>query len=187
MAPEDEARALLHEAGLESLEQPPVDVERLAIDHLDLDVQDHADLRGVPGAPLLPRDVSLSGLLLPAKRRIWVNATEAQRSAGRRAFTIAHEIGHWRMHRDLSDDDAYARFCRSQDVGATARALKQTALLEREANRFAAALLMPEALVRREVRDRGLNVVALARSFGVSGQAMQIRLETLRLLPDYLL
>lgn len=186
MSPEDAARALLVEAGLGALERPPVDPEILALEHLDLDVQDHIDLRSVPGAPRVPPGTTLSGLLLPAKRRIWVNATETRRSAGRRWFTIAHEIGHWRLHREIGDG-VHVRFCRSDDVGGTSRHLKQAAAIEREANRFAAALLMPEDLVRREVRDQGLNVLGLARSFGVSGQAMHIRLEALRLLPDYLL
>ncbi len=149
-------------------------------------MQDHADLHVVPGAPRLASTTALSGLLLPAKRRIWVNATESRRSPGRRAFTIAHEIGHWQLHCGPGHE-ADERFCRSGDVGATSAQLRQSPALEREANRFAAALLMPEHLVRSEVRARGVNVLALAAAFGVSGQAMQIRLEALRLLPDYLL
>ena len=184
--PEEAARLLLEDAGLLTLERPPVDPEQIAVDHLDLDVQDHPDLRILPGAPLLPRGIQLSGLLFPAKRRIWVDARETGRSRGRRSFTIAHEIGHWEMHRGAGDE-IHARFCRSDHVGATASELKQSVTLEREANRFAAALLMPEGLVRREVDEQGLDVLALAGSFGVSGQAMQIRLETLRLLPEYLL
>jgi len=186
VTPEEAANVLLRNAGLGALERPPVDPEEIAVEHLDLDVQDHADLRTLPGAPSLPRGTTLSGLLFPAKRRIWVDARETRRSPGRRSFTIAHEIGHWEMHRDIGDG-IHARFCRSDHVGATASELKQSVRLEREANRFAAALLMPEDLLRRQVSESGLNVLALASRFGVSGQAMQIRLETLRLLPDYLL
>ena len=31
---------------------------------------------------------------------IWVNAEEARQWPARRRFTIAHELGHWRLHRD---------------------------------------------------------------------------------------
>ncbi len=51
---------------------------------------------------------------------------------------------------------------------------------ERYANRFAAALLMPEELVRQEHR-RGLGRVGLALRFGVSEEAMGYRLLTLGL------
>jgi Zn-dependent peptidase ImmA (M78 family) len=158
-----------------------VDVEAIAIDHLDLDVQEHPDLRRLADAPRLPRNAALSGILLPAKRRIWVNAAETARSPARRAFTIAHELGHWELHRDLGVE-AHARFCRTEEVGANG-----VTRIEREANQFAAALLMPADLVRAAVAERGTDVVALARAFGVSSQAMHIRLETLRLLPEYLL
>src|SRR4051794_23092027 len=113
MTPEDGARALLARAGLDTLKQPPVDAEWIAVEHLDIDVQEHPDLRSVPGAPALAPGAALSGLLLPHKRRIWVDAQEARRSSGRRLFTIAHELGHWELHRD----DGPARFCRSEEVG----------------------------------------------------------------------
>lgn len=186
MTPDDFALALLAASGMADLDAPPIDAEAIAIDHLDLDVQEHADLSRVPGAPEIPRGVTLSGLLLPAKRRIWVNSSETRRSEGRRMFTIAHEIGHWQMHRDVGGG-AHARFCRADQVDAARTALNLSPQLEREANRFAAALLMPPALVRREHGRLGTNVPELATRFGVSTEAMLIRLETLRLLPDYLL
>src|SRR5262245_54831880 len=118
----------------------PVDVDHLAEEVLGLDSQEHADLgslleRATPGA--------LSGLLLPAQQRIYVNAIEARRSRGRRRFTVAHELGHWHLHREA--EDTHARFCRSVDVGGESPELRQAPRIEAEANRFAAALLMPEA------------------------------------------
>ena len=54
---------------------------------------------------------------------------------------------------------------------------------EREANQFASALLMPEPLIRREAQDLYLgertDIAYLARLFGVSDQAMAIRLQQL--------
>jgi hypothetical protein len=183
VSPEDAAESLLVETGLAASSTPPVDAEWIAIEHLDLDVQESDDLGAVPGVPALPARVTLSGLLLPAKRRIWLNALESGRSPGRRAFTIAHEVGHWQLHRE--DDEAL--FCRHDAVGSGKQHVRQGAAIEREANRFAAALLMPAAWLRQDVGDHGLNVLALADRYGVSTQAMHIRLEALKLLPDYLL
>jgi hypothetical protein len=185
MTPEAAAAALLEAAGLAHLVAPPVDALRLAEEHDGLDVQEHADLLTLPGAPTLTAGSTLSGLLFPAERRIYVNAVEAQRSPGRRNFTIAHELGHWHLHR-ADGSDVHTRFCRSDDVGGDVRAVRDAAHIEREANRFAAALLMPEALVRDQAAQLRLHVSVLAERFGVSNLAMRVRLDSLGLLPDYM-
>jgi len=186
MTPEDAAAALLAAAGCTGIDAVPIDVLRIAEEHDGLDVQEHADLLSLPGAPSLAPGAALSGLLFPGPKRIYVNAVEAQRSPGRKNFTIAHELGHWHLHHDASEL-GQGRFCRSDDVGGDARALREAIQLEREANRFAAALLMPEPLVSGCAEELRLNVRVLAARFGVSVAAMQVRLETLRLLPDYML
>ena len=163
--------------------QLPLDVDHLAEEVLGLDIQEHADLRALLPAGDAPSG-QLSGMLLPAEARIYVNAVEARRSTGRRRFTIAHELGHWHLHRD--GDDVHTRFCRPADIGGGATELWNTRRMEGEANRFAAALLMPAALIRREAPDCRFSVPALALRFGVSAQAMQVRLEVLNVLPSYM-
>ncbi len=69
---------------------------------------------------------------------------------------------------------------------ATPSSSSDLAELEREANRFAAALLMPEQLVRELAGAVRLSVPLMARRFGVSVPAMQVRLQALNLLPDYM-
>jgi hypothetical protein len=182
MTPEAAAAALLERAGFGGV--PPIDVTFIAEEVEALDIQQHVDLRTLPDAPASPSGTRLSGLLLPDQRRIWVDASEAMRSAGRRRFTIAHELGHWCLH--AQDGEARARFCRPDDVGAGASQLELGAGLEHEANRFAAALLMPEPLVRKAAVRARLSIPLLARSFGVSAAAMQVRLQSLHLLPDYM-
>lgn len=185
MTPEAAAAALLVAAGYQEPCPLPVDVLDIAEEHDHLDVQEHADLPSLPGAPPLAADTTLSGLLLPEERRIYVNAVEAQRSPGRRNFTIGHELGHWHLH--VHDGEIGTHFCRADQVGGDAASLRRALRAEREANRFAAALLMPEAAIRGLAEELRLNVVLLAGRFGVSVAAMQVRLETLRLLPDYML
>ena len=85
----------------------------------------------------------------------------------RRRFTIAHEIGHFVLHRNKIDreviDDRLYRSRLDSD-------------LEVQANDFAAFLLMPWDLIVREM-ERGRDTVEeLAQAFEVSKSAMSIRL-----------
>src|SRR5262249_1202496 len=99
-------------------------------------------------------DLEISGMLLPSERRVFLNAAE---SPQRRRFTLAHELGHWICQ--CLDGAAAPVYCREQDVGLDPVAKA----LEREANVFAAELLMPEDAVRA-----GLEL-------GVSGEALAWR------------
>ncbi|MFN8185465.1 MAG: ImmA/IrrE family metallo-endopeptidase [Gaiellales bacterium] len=131
----------------------PVPVEAIAEDLLGLRVLDGA--------------LHCSGLLLPAEREIWVNEAETAASPGRRRFTIAHELGHWVCQ--VCEGHSAPVYCRDTDLAEAA-----DRALEREANVFAAELLMPEPDVRG-VR-RGASVADVAARFAVSTEAMHWRL-----------
>jgi hypothetical protein len=90
-------------------------------------------------------------------------------SERRRRFTIAHEIGHFVLHPHRV----------APQRGGRGNAAWQAQ--EREADQFAAELLMPEDLVREAVLRYGLDADRLADSFDVSRQAMQARLKRLGL------
>jgi Zn-dependent peptidase ImmA (M78 family) len=119
----------------------PVPVESIAEDLLGLRVERVA--------------MDCSGMLLPAERRILVNADEYE---PRQRFTIAHELGHWVCQ--CLEGTVEPVYCRADEVDESAR------LLEREANVFAAELLMPEEAVRASGENR----------FGVSDLAYRWRL-----------
>jgi Zn-dependent peptidase ImmA (M78 family) len=91
--------------------------------------------------------------------------------AGRR-FTLAHELGHW-VCQCLEGTEAPV-FCRAEEVGLD----PEVKALEREADAFAAELLMPEDEVRAAW---GGDPDATAARFGVSGEAMRWRLSSLGL------
>ncbi len=130
----------------------PVPVEAIAEDLLGLSVAEDDELE-------------VSGLLLPARREIWLNGREARESPGRRRFTLAHELGHW-VCQCLEGRSAPV-YCRSEDVGQDA-----DRQLEREANVFAAELLMPEGAVRSAFAGGR----PPAEHFGVSQLALAWRL-----------
>lgn len=127
------------------------------------------------GLALGEAPLPVSGMLVPARREIWVDAREAAESPARRRFTIAHEIGHWVCQ--VREGRVAEILCRPDPSLA-----RQADPREREANVFAAELLMPAAEVRRLVAD-GLPEAELLERFGVSGPAMAWRLFNLGLGP----
>jgi hypothetical protein len=148
--------------GLYGGEGVPVPVEAIAEDLLGLRINESWD-------------IDCSGMLLPAERRIVVNASEDVTTDGqpirRRRFTIAHEVGHWICHcLEGRAPKMEASYCRAADLAADA-----DRALEREANVFAAELLMPEPAVREAWGELG-DVLAAAARFDVSPTAMQWRL-----------
>jgi hypothetical protein len=133
----------------------PVEVESIAEDLLGLRVEE--------------RELEWSGMLLPAERTIVLNLAESPRNdppLRRHRFTLAHEIGHWVCHcLEGGAPSLEPSFCRATDI-----AHDVDRRIEREANIFAAELLMPEAAVRAawaELVAQSHNVAG-ARAFALA-------------------
>src|SRR5919108_5006106 len=114
----------------------PVQVESIAEDLLGIRIELSQDLG------------DLSGKLLPAERLIVLNASEAAHEGvpiRRHRYTIAHELGHWVCHvlGAPAGTVPAASYCRAADLSQDA-----DRVFEREANVFAAELLMPDDAVR---------------------------------------
>src|SRR6266581_5776538 len=111
--PTTSASALLREfeEQFEVDDVPPVPVERIATSLLDLLIDEADDLRLLPGAP--SDHGHLSGMLDVANKTIWLDRDEARRHPRRRRFTIAHEIGHLKLH---AKADEASFFDRPQDI-----------------------------------------------------------------------
>jgi Zn-dependent peptidase ImmA (M78 family) len=137
----------------------PVPVDAIAEDLLGLYVEES-------------EEIDCSGLLLPAERRIVLRAAEP---VARRRFTLAHELGHWVCQ--VKGGHEAPVYCRAADVAPSA-----DRALEREANVFAAELLMPEPAVRADW-PRAASCAELAGWFGVSEYAMSWRLYSFDLAP----
>lgn len=121
------------------------------------------------------------------KYKILVNSSEMKE---RQYFTLAHEVGHYFLHGDFlqkvdgknslvdSLDNYESAMFRSASVVD-----EEIRMREREANNFAAELIMPEIKVREawDITDGDLSVEYYARMFSVSVSAMAIRMENLGL------
>lgn len=88
----------------------------------------------------------------------------------RRRFSIAHELGHWQFHRGRSS------ICRASEIG---NPRQQGPALERQADGYAADLLMPAYLFRPMAaaykRPSFEAVEALAKEFSTSRLATSLR------------
>ncbi|AWM14743.1 hypothetical protein DI487_13335 [Flavobacterium sediminis] len=98
----------------------------------------------------------------------------------RQRFTIAHEIGHFLLHskdQPIFIDKTPSVMFRDNS-SSTGEDFK-----EREANAFAASLLMPKKLIEAEIEkapnDVDDAIIFLAKKFKVSQQAMTFRLSNL--------
>lgn len=149
---------------------PPVPVEFIA-DSLGLKVQFAA------------AEYDLSGFLIRdhSAQRSLIGVNELH-SENRQKFTIAHELGHFLLHdyENIHVDRGFSVKLRSR------KSSEGTDDEEKEANLFAAELLMPKHFVEAdldEIEDVDLvneDVIAeLAKKYGVSTQAMTFRLSYL--------
>lgn len=97
------------------------------------------------------------------------------RSDERRRFSIGHELGHFLIPTHLPRSGESFE-CTLADLHLTdTREKDRRRRIEAEANRFAAALLMPPRAVRKMMTSRRpdlAEIVSLAREFGVSKEAM---------------
>lgn len=95
-------------------------------------------------------------------------------------FTIAHELGHFILH---SKEQPFFIDKTSKVMYRNAASTTGEILKEREANAFAASLLMPRELIKDEISNCPENIddaiKYLAKLFKVSEQAMSFRLSNL--------
>lgn len=156
----EDARRLLESAWPQVLSGRgiPVDPVRIAA-HLGIDVFDAEMDQNVSGALIKERQQD------PA---ILLNKID---SPNRKRFSCAHELGHYIKR--SSDFEQYEYVDYRDETSATGDNPDEV-----YANSFAASLLMPEREVRRYA-GQGLNDIQLALQFGVSREAMQIRLQNL--------
>jgi Zn-dependent peptidase ImmA (M78 family) len=120
---------------------------------------------------VLDFDDDLSGMI--TNRTIYINKNNHK---NRQRFTLAHELGHFLLHKKQDNSYKGVRF-RSEHISSKEK------IEEREANHFASLILMPTKFIKEELE--GLKELSedfifdLAKKYKVSSIAMTIRLEKL--------
>lgn len=139
---------------------------------------------GLPGSPLgkdvrvikapMPSPVeSCEGMLVrnPKDAAEWGIFVNPDAGPERRRFTIAHELGHFVLHRARQGSFR----CDKESVHF---GLDTAAVIEREADEFASNILMPGDVVRDAIANRRIDLKVLsdlAKTFEVSFEALCIR------------
>lgn len=125
-----------------------------------------------------PDDVS--GVIFKENNQYYILVNKSH-SIGRKSFTIAHELGHYILHKDLLDKEnelvSYIKSWTGNVLPALPRSLEYNKM-EAEANDFAARLLMPEETFKK-VCECSNSIEDVAHYFGVSVQAATIRANNL--------
>ncbi len=144
-------------------------------------IESHLRAEGVQVAELGEANLRVDGLLFRRGAAAWAYVCDDERNPlPRRRFTAAHELGHAVMHGDVMGQ---VLIDETIDPGAAGQNP-----LEREANRFAAELLMPREICFARAEElhthygaapRGVLIYRLAAELLVSAEALKYRLAQL--------
>lgn len=157
------------------------EIKHKYINSIPVDVIGLANELGIEVYQTKLDDDKLSGYIAQDAQGYFI-CVNKNHAATRQQFTIAHEIGHFAIHQDLLENNEIAPtrykngvplLQRSQDYNS-----EQYRRLEREANRFAAELLMPEKQFIDALNEYD-NLDEIARAFKVSIGAASIRANNL--------
>lgn len=170
---------------MERIEQITTDLlQELDLMHLPIPVKKIIKSKGIKLSSFdLGEDVSGVLVIENGKARIGYSPSEPK---VRQRFTLAHELGHFALHvrgtkNNIFVDSTKVMFRRK---GSTPKEYTQ----EKQANSFAAALLMPKVLIKQEINKLNKNlsylnddiiIESLAAKFQVSEIAMTYRLMNL--------
>ncbi len=178
----------------------PVDADLIA-ERAGIDIVPTANLRN---------DVGIEACISADLKSLYLDLEYSMnpRMDFRVRFSIAHELGHVKLHKHIFD--RHAREGR-KTVSEWAKHVQNridTPILEREANEFAGCLLVPEPALRSQYEDhyplvcevfrkKGLDLDALKpeslrasmaspihRKFEVSAKVIEIRLQNCGIIPD---
>ncbi|MEQ1933233.1 MAG: ImmA/IrrE family metallo-endopeptidase [Fimbriimonadaceae bacterium] len=164
LEPEKAARELLEAQGIR---KAPIPVDKIA---KALGVQ-------IRYSPL---DEELSGMIF-IKDGIPIIGVNALHHPHRQRFTIAHELGHYMLHRNLLSNEVHVDK-QFKILMRNSKSSTGTDAMEVEANKFAAELLLPEFLIEDvlahstfDIDDRA-PLDELAKKFRVSKEMLEYRI-----------
>lgn len=110
------------------IKEPPVNIRKLVLNYgLDLQFA-------------IFKDDKICGFLDIEEHKIWVNYNDSPK---RQNFTIAHELGHWLLHRkEIEENPQSYKVLFRYPLG------QATDFRETQANKFAANLLVPTEMLK---------------------------------------
>ncbi len=164
--PEKEAQKLLNRLGIT---RPYIPVKKIA-EKLGARVIEQTS------------DDDHSGMIYLSSDGVIIGVNESH-SENRKRFTIAHEIGHMVLHAPILKGGVHVDKGFGVRLNRDKRSSLGEDLIEIQANKFAAELLMPTAMIKRDIGhlyiDISTNLDAhienLAKKYRVSPQALSFK------------
>jgi Zn-dependent peptidase ImmA (M78 family) len=167
ISPEKKAIELRSQAGVRGV---PVSVERIA-KFLGVEVR------------FVQLDDELSGMVFMKDGTTFIGVN-ALHHPNRQRFSIAHELGHVVMHKEMLEGKVHV----DKGIKVLLRSgISSTGTVNEEiqANQFAAELLMPKSLLMETLKDKMIDIddeepiEDLARKYKVSKRAMEHRIRNI--------
>lgn len=127
-----------------------------------------------------PFDMELSGMI-HIKDGVIIIGVNSLHHPNRQRFTIAHELGHLELHRDMITSNVHVD---KNFPGLMRDAVSATGTesIEIQANQFASELLMPRSLIDQALAGKQFDIddsgpiEELAKKFRVSKQALEYKI-----------
>ncbi|MDE0098432.1 MAG: ImmA/IrrE family metallo-endopeptidase [Truepera sp.] len=137
----------------------PIPIEDIIEKHLKLRIE-LDNLHQVLDVPQERLEPDIFGALWVDRREIWVDQSldpeERPSIEGRYRFTLAHEVGHWCLHRTYlaRDPNQTPLFTENSQPAIVCRSSQAKERVEWQADFYASSLLMPLAMIRDAWRDQ---------------------------------
>lgn len=151
----------------------------LNIDQIPVPVEKIAKLLGAH-VRFSPLDDELSGFVF-VKNGVPIIGVNSLHHPNRQRYTIAHELGHLELHRQLITTEVHVDK-KFPVLMRDPTSASGTELIEIQANQFAAELLMPRTLIEQALDKKEFDIdddgpiEQLAKKFRVSKQALEYRI-----------
>ena len=137
------------------------------IDNMTILLENHGILCFKLDMPKNIESVNICTRFSDSEHEVAIIVTSAKLTYFRQRFTLAHELGHIILHHFLDEEDY----------------IKNSKLIEEQANRFASAFLMPNTIFHESIYRRNLTeLLSLKRQWGVSISACARRMKDLYLI-----
>ena len=144
-------------------------VKEYSINDFPVDVVGFANTLGIT-VKYACLDNDISGMLSKEGNN-YIITVEQRHPENRQRFTIAHELAHYFLHKNLQEQFKDTIFFRGADSDT----------FEFQANLFAGELLMPADEFLKQIKEGNSKIENLAKYFGVSTLAIRVRAKQLNL------
>ena len=160
---------------------------RLSTESVAEGIADYLELDIVWKSISSDRQGNIAAMIVPVKKRVYINEDIPALQGGFGQSTIAHEIGHWILHIDDRAVGEYIdREARGMEIEVQpflCRSVQYVRGIEWQAQYFASCLLMPQYKLLEAKRNRDLtswrHLYAIADECGVTISNLAHRLKSL--------